>query len=400
MMRKGLTKGSGRIGYYNIIAKDPMVHRQSAMGIKQPQQVRGGFSEFIVNPFTLSFAAVVGIELTRAGLQRLNRWYMSHLAKKQAADPSLSLADAHRQTLAEIKSDPKFAERAVVDTDSVLGGKVTAIDRLDVKRYMGRWNEIASMPAWFQKGCKDAIAEYSVRKGHIQVKNSCLRDGKRDYAFAKAYPVNAGKSKLEVDFIGGRLLTGDYWVLHTDYKTAIVGTPDKKYLWILARSKTIPKKELNRLKMIAKSQGFDTSRLKGGKVTFSKKGLDVYDLTQENAIYVPSTDSKQRQIPASRFRKRIKETEDFLSELYGGFTRFDDYGGYYSPDTKRVIKEKGARVVGFATRKDIANPVKKRKLKDFLLRKRKEWGQETIGFENEGDLHYISPAKKMQAQTG
>jgi hypothetical protein len=38
MMRKGLTKGSGRIGYYNVIAKDPMVHRQSAMGIKQPQR--------------------------------------------------------------------------------------------------------------------------------------------------------------------------------------------------------------------------------------------------------------------------------------------------------------------------------------------------------------------------
>jgi hypothetical protein len=37
MMRKGLTKGSGRIGYYNVIAKDPMVHRQSARGIKQPQ---------------------------------------------------------------------------------------------------------------------------------------------------------------------------------------------------------------------------------------------------------------------------------------------------------------------------------------------------------------------------
>jgi hypothetical protein len=43
MMRKGLTKGSGRIGYYNVIAKDPMVHRMSAKGIKQPQTLSMSF---------------------------------------------------------------------------------------------------------------------------------------------------------------------------------------------------------------------------------------------------------------------------------------------------------------------------------------------------------------------
>jgi hypothetical protein len=38
-MRKGMMKGSGKRGYYNIIGKDPMVHSQSAKGICQPQRL-------------------------------------------------------------------------------------------------------------------------------------------------------------------------------------------------------------------------------------------------------------------------------------------------------------------------------------------------------------------------
>jgi hypothetical protein len=38
-MRKGLTVGSGRKGYYNIQGRDPLVHKMSAKGIKQPQRM-------------------------------------------------------------------------------------------------------------------------------------------------------------------------------------------------------------------------------------------------------------------------------------------------------------------------------------------------------------------------
>jgi len=38
-MRKGMMKGSGKRGYHNKIGKDPMVHSQSAKGIKQPQRI-------------------------------------------------------------------------------------------------------------------------------------------------------------------------------------------------------------------------------------------------------------------------------------------------------------------------------------------------------------------------
>jgi hypothetical protein len=39
-MRKGMMLGRGK-GYKNVVGKDPIVHRQSAKGIKQPQRMRG-----------------------------------------------------------------------------------------------------------------------------------------------------------------------------------------------------------------------------------------------------------------------------------------------------------------------------------------------------------------------
>jgi len=39
MKRKGMMVGKGKKGYHNVISKDPMVHSQSARGIKQPQRL-------------------------------------------------------------------------------------------------------------------------------------------------------------------------------------------------------------------------------------------------------------------------------------------------------------------------------------------------------------------------
>jgi len=153
---------------------------------------------------------------------------------------------------------------SLVHARSRLGIKsVQAIPKLNVNRYMGKWYQISALPSWFQQGCDNAIAEYQKKGEYIKVTNSCKDKYKKTkYAYAKAYPVNSGGSKLEVDFVGGRIFTGDYWVLYTDYDVSLVGTPDRKYLWILARNKVIPQYKENKLIQIAKQQGFDTTKLR------------------------------------------------------------------------------------------------------------------------------------------
>jgi apolipoprotein D and lipocalin family protein len=143
---------------------------------------------------------------------------------------------------------------------------------VDLKRYIGRWHEIARLPMPFQKASESAIAEYGANAdGTISVHNLAIRpDGTqhdiRGYAKVLNPPEN---TKLAVRFNTwfGPLIPvpneGNYWVLYVDerYQEAIVGTPDRKYLWLLARTNTIPETSYAALVDRAKALGFDVSRL-------------------------------------------------------------------------------------------------------------------------------------------
>ena len=135
---------------------------------------------------------------------------------------------------------------------------------LDLPRYMGRWYEIASFPNRFQRGCRCTQADYHLEQGIMRIRNACYRyqETTLDVAHGKAWPVpDSGNSRLKVRFFWP--FTGDYWVLYVSpsYRTALVGSPDRDYLWILSRTRTIKKATYQRLLRIAKVKGFDTSKL-------------------------------------------------------------------------------------------------------------------------------------------
>lgn len=144
--------------------------------------------------------------------------------------------------------------------------------KVDLKRYIGRWHEVARLPMPFQKADEAAIAEYgSNADGTVSVHNIAIRpDGTqhdiRGYAKVLNPPQN---TKLAVRFSTwfGPLIPvpeeGNYWILHVDdrYQEAIVGTPDRKYLWLLARNATLSDARYHALVAKAKNLGFDVARL-------------------------------------------------------------------------------------------------------------------------------------------
>ncbi len=137
------------------------------------------------------------------------------------------------------------------------------VPHVDLERYLGKWYEIAHLPAKFQEGCNETTATYSLLKdGGISVLNTCRRNGKVKTAKGKAKVVDkATGAKLKVTFFWP--FYGDYWIikLGMDYEYAMVGTPDLKYLWILSRTPRIDGKLFAELKEFAKSKGFGTERL-------------------------------------------------------------------------------------------------------------------------------------------
>jgi apolipoprotein D and lipocalin family protein len=146
---------------------------------------------------------------------------------------------------------------------------------VDLQRYAGLWHEQARLPNRFQKQCAGpATAEYMLLgDGQMEVRNRCIReDGSFDEAVgvARVAPVagQPGAGRLEVRFapewLGWLpLVWGDYWILKLDrdYQVALVGTPDRKYLWVLSRAPRLDDAELGAELDYARSLGFDVDKV-------------------------------------------------------------------------------------------------------------------------------------------
>lgn len=142
----------------------------------------------------------------------------------------------------------------------------STVESVDLERYMGTWYEIASFPQSFQKGCTATQAEYSLRKdGKVKVVNTCrlgTPDGKLKKAVGRARVVDREtNSKLKVSFFWP--FEGDYWILglDEDYQWALVGSPDRDSLWILARERKISEDTIEEILELATDKGFEIQRL-------------------------------------------------------------------------------------------------------------------------------------------
>jgi apolipoprotein D and lipocalin family protein len=142
---------------------------------------------------------------------------------------------------------------------------LVTVQRVDLDRYLGQWYEIAKIPNRFQRQCiSDTSAIYARNaNGSIAVVNRCRnRDGQFDEARAVARVLDAtSNAKLKVSFfslLGWRPVWGDYWVLALgpDYDYAVVGEPDRRYGWILARTPTLPGATRDRINQRLRELGY------------------------------------------------------------------------------------------------------------------------------------------------
>jgi apolipoprotein D and lipocalin family protein len=130
--------------------------------------------------------------------------------------------------------------------------RMTPVPTLDLRRYAGVWYEIARLPNPFQKKCAHSVvARYAVRDdGRLDIVNECVqKDGRpsRASGVARLADPKGSPSQLKVRFAPAFLsflsaVWGDYWVidLAPDYSYAVVGEPERKYLWVLSRTPRMP----------------------------------------------------------------------------------------------------------------------------------------------------------------
>lgn len=159
---------------------------------------------------------------------------------------------------------------------------LTSVPNLDLNRYQGLWYQIALYPNTFQKQCvSNTTAQYKpLANGQIEVTNQCkTQDGSTSKVVGAArikppkffgVPVAKGTvtSQLEVRFAPAYLswinaVWAPYWVIQLadDYRYAVVGEPNRKFLWILSRTPTLAPQDRAIINGLLQQQGYDPTRL-------------------------------------------------------------------------------------------------------------------------------------------
>ncbi len=145
------------------------------------------------------------------------------------------------------------------------------VPRVELARYQGTWYELARLPLWFQRNCLRSQATYGLLgSGEVSVLNECETDGgSKNSILGRARAVDETNARLEVRFDTWFSVfipphpEGNYWIFYLDeeYSTVIVGTPNRKNLWIMARTQAVNEPRFAKLVDIARGLGFDTAKL-------------------------------------------------------------------------------------------------------------------------------------------
>jgi apolipoprotein D and lipocalin family protein len=142
----------------------------------------------------------------------------------------------------------------------------------DVARYAGLWYEIARLPRRFERRCaSDTLVHYSVDAESLIAVGRCTGvDGRvHETAGRMRVPDPHAPAELELSYapLWLRWWPGawsDYWVIYVDaeYTCALVGTPERDGLWVLARDPSLPDSALQALLTLASRLGFDTTKVR------------------------------------------------------------------------------------------------------------------------------------------
>jgi len=140
---------------------------------------------------------------------------------------------------------------------------------VDLERYAGEWHEVARFvndfeDAWGQR-CVNVNATYTLQSdGGFRIRNTCndaLKEGREEVSEGWGRAADGSGSKLRVTFFWP--FSADYWIigLDQDYHWAVVGSPSRRYLWILSRTPTLSADDYTYAEHVAAAQGFDVTKL-------------------------------------------------------------------------------------------------------------------------------------------
>ena len=142
---------------------------------------------------------------------------------------------------------------------------VKAIKPFDVKKYLGKWYEVARLDYRSEKNLDNVTAEYSLNEdGTIKVVNSGYnykKSVKEEVTGTAKFAGPKDEGKLKVSFWGPFYEGYNIIAIDKNYKYALIAGKNRNYLWILSRETSIPVDVKLAYLHKAKSLGFKIEKL-------------------------------------------------------------------------------------------------------------------------------------------
>ena len=132
---------------------------------------------------------------------------------------------------------------------------------VDLKKYMGKWFEIARIKNEFEPNMKKVTAQYNLNEDDtIQVINSGYIDDTLKEIIGTAKTTNENNLLL-ISF--RHPIYSQYKILFVDddYQYALVGGSSENYLWMLSRTPNLDKAILDILINIAKEEKYNVNKI-------------------------------------------------------------------------------------------------------------------------------------------
>jgi apolipoprotein D and lipocalin family protein len=143
---------------------------------------------------------------------------------------------------------------------------IRTADYVDLQRFMGDWYVIANIPTFIEKGAHNAVESYRLDDdGSIATTFTFRQDGFDGKL--KTYRPRGFVEDTKSNAIWGMRFIwpfkGDYRIVYLDesYTLTVIGRQARDYVWIMARSPTIPDADYQRMLELLDGQGYDTGKI-------------------------------------------------------------------------------------------------------------------------------------------
>jgi apolipoprotein D and lipocalin family protein len=141
-----------------------------------------------------------------------------------------------------------------------------AVPRVDLPRFMGDWYVIANIPTWIEKGAHNAVESYRLEPdGTIATTFTFRKDGfdgpLKTYK-PKGFILDpASNAVWGMQFLWP--IKAEYRIVYLDaeYRVTVIGRSKRDYVWVMARTPSIPEEEFRRISEFLGTVGYDTGRL-------------------------------------------------------------------------------------------------------------------------------------------